>query len=175
MFDQNACSSPHLILWRGTEKQIDAAMTRFWSQMECLFLSKDPPPVIHALDKYAHLCRICLTLDSCGTVCRHQNFIYRMRLKNIPKCIERYRGKYGFFFEVIDNDFSELKSCVDERYQTVTFFGVDSEEITDLIIDHGLTGIDRVVPVGKALDIGKIWDGYDLMSILSRVISTTGR
>lgn len=171
LLDQNACSSPHLILWRGDEKQVEAAMARFWCLMEHLLISKGPLPVIHALDKYAHLCRTSVMLDSCGAVFRHQNLIYRVQLTNLPKDIENYRGQHGFFFEIIDDDFAGLKAIVGERYQTVTCFGVDPEEIINLVIDSGLTGIDRVVPVGKALDIGEIWDGYDLIGTLSRVVS----
>lgn len=171
LLDQNACSSPHLVLWVGEEKEVDAAMSRFWGQMESFLLSKAPPPTIHFLDKYAHLCRTSIMLESCGFVSRHQNLIYRVRLKSLPKDIENYRGQHGFFFEIIDNGFEGLKSIVGERYQTVTCFGVDPEEVISMVIDSGLTGIDRVVPVGKALDIGVIWDGYDLIGTLSRLIS----
>ncbi len=171
LLDQNACSSPHLVLWVGEEKEVDAAMSRFWGQMERFLLSKAPPPAIHMLDKYVHLCRTSIMLESCESVSRHQNLIYRVRLKNLPKDIENYRGQHGFFFEIIDKGFEGLKSIVGERYQTVTCFGVDPEEIISMVVDAGLTGIDRVVPVGKALDIGVIWDGYDLIGTLSRLIS----
>jgi hypothetical protein len=40
------------------------------------------------------------------------------------------------------------------------------------VISNGLTGIDRVVSVGKALDIGVIWDGYDLIRTMSRIVAT---
>ena len=33
-----------------------------------------------------------------------------------------------------------------------------------------IRGIDRVVPIGKTLDISTIWDGYDIISQLSRYI-----
>jgi len=33
-----------------------------------------------------------------------------------------------------------------------------------------LSGIDRIVPVGKALDMDVTWDGYDIVRSLSRVI-----
>lgn len=34
-----------------------------------------------------------------------------------------------------------------------------------------LRGIDRIVPIGQAMDIGATWDGCDLVRTLSRVIS----
>ena len=31
-------------------------------------------------------------------------------------------------------------------------------------------GIDRVVPIGQALDISLNWDGYDIINILTKVV-----
>jgi hypothetical protein len=64
-----------------------------------------------------------------------------------------------------------LRRIVDKRYQTLTCFGVDLHALAQTVVSHGLAGIDRVVPVGKALDIGVIWDGYDIIRTLSRVVS----
>ena len=33
-----------------------------------------------------------------------------------------------------------------------------------------MNGIDRIVPIGQALDINFYWDGYDINRILTRVI-----
>ena len=38
------------------------------------------------------------------------------------------------------------------------------------VIKNNLSGIDRIVPIGQALDISFFWDGYDLNRILSRVV-----
>jgi hypothetical protein len=42
--------------------------------------------------------------------------------------------------------------------------------LKDFILKNKLQGIDRVVPVGQALDISFFWDGYDLNRILTRVV-----
>ena len=89
----------------------------------------------------------------------------------MPKGIEEHRGRHGFFFETTDNDSSQLLSIINEKYQTLTYFGVDPRSILSLVLESGVTGIDRIVPVGQALDIGAIWDGYDVIRTLSRVIS----
>ncbi len=171
LLDQNACSSPHLVLWQGDEAQVAVAMSRFWNAMEFFLLTKAPQPAIHVLDKYMHLCRTAILIEPDILFSRHQNLIYRLRLEKLPADIERYRGRCGFFFEAIDNNFDILSTIISERYQTITYFGLDPEVILNFITKSGLTGVDRVVPVGKALDIGVIWDGYDLIGTLSRVIS----
>lgn len=171
LLDQNACSSPHLVLWQGSDEEINAAKKLFWSAMEYHLKTKPASPAIHAIDKYSHLCRSAIWLDGSTSNSDQANSIYRVNLTNLPQDIENYRGQYGFFFETTDNDLSVLKSIVGERYQTVTYFGIEPQAIIDCVVETGLTGIDRVVPIGKALDIGVVWDGYDLVGTLSRVIT----
>ncbi len=169
--DQNACSSPHLVIWQGDECKIEEAMLKFWAEIEAYLLSRPVPHAIHASEKFNHLCRIALQMDSWVKAVRHQNLIYRVRLSRIPDGIEKHRGSCGFFFEVVDNDFDQLKLIVNERFQTATYFGVDAKKIIHMIREEGLIGLDRIVPIGNALDIGVIWDGYDLIATLSRIIA----
>ena len=32
-----------------------------------------------------------------------------------------------------------------------------------------LSGIDRIVPIGRSLEINMLWDGYDLNNLLTKV------
>lgn len=171
LLDQNACSSPHLIIWQGGSKEVFNAQNRFWQAMEYNLKTKPVPPGIHAIDKYNHYCRTAISLDSSKLNLEQTNYFYRVKVEKLPQDIENHRGQYGFFFEIIDNNLKCFESIVNERYQTVTYFGKDPQEIIDKVIAKGLKGIDRVVPVGKALDIGVIWDGYDIIGTLSRIIS----
>jgi hypothetical protein len=172
LLDQNACSSPHLIMWDGAEDEVRIAQNRFWPAM--VNYLKNKPHVnqpIHSLDKYTQLCRTAIFLDEITAEMSEANLIYRVKLKHLPHDIENHRGSHGFFFEVVDYKLEDLESIVGLRYQTVTTFGVDPQKIIKQIVDSGLIGIDRVVPVGNALDIGVYWDGYDIIGTLSRVIT----
>lgn len=170
LLDQNACSSPHLILWQGSLVDITLAQERFWHAVELYLLTKqDSIPAIHAIDKYVHACRASILLDGC--IVEESGRVYRIWLDKLPQNIEDFRGGHGFLFEAQDDGLKILESIVSERYQTITYFGIDPQSIINRVIDAGLSGVDRVVPVGKALDIGVIWDGYDLIKMLSRVLA----
>ncbi len=169
LLDQNACSSPHLILWQGTDSDIKLAKDKFWQAVQRYLQSKKNIATINLIDKYTHMCRTAINLDGCSV--EQSNVIHRIWLENLPENIEDFRGKHGFFFESKDNELSNFELIVSERYQTVTYFGVDPDIIWDRICNVGLMGVDRVVPVGKALDISVVWDGYDLVSMLSRVLA----
>ncbi len=168
--DQNACSSPHLIIWHGSQSQGEQAKSRFWLALENLLRSKYKIAPIHAVDKFVHLCRTADRLENAQEGVRHGNSLYRVRLKDLPADIEHHRGFAGFFYEYTTNDLDCLKIIVGARYQTVTCFGLNRQVLAQRVVDLGLTGIDRIVPVGQALDIGVIWDGYDLIGTMSRIV-----
>ncbi len=172
LLDQNACSSPHLILWQGSGLEVKAAQERFWGAMQALLDSKGQSPGIHGVEKYTHLCRSAILIQGAKATPTADNRIFRVALDELPENIAEYRGRYGFFFETIDNDFVQLRRIINARYQTLTCFGVDPQALAQMVVSDGLPGIDRVVRVGRALDIGVIWDGYDILRTMSRIVAT---
>ena len=172
LLDQNACSSPHLILWQGAELEVLAAQKRFWSAVQALLDTKELPPGINAVEKYTHFCRSAIRVEGTRATATPDNRIFRVALNVLPEDIADHRGRHGFFFETIDNDLAQLRRIVNKRYQTLTCFGADLSALAETVVSTGLTGIDRIVPVGKALDIGVIWDGYDLVRTMSRIVAT---
>ena len=170
LMDQNACSSPHLIVWQGAGEPVERAMQRFWTAMDALLQARYPMQPIHTIDKFMHLCRSALTGPAGGVVAKLGNRAYRVRLDRLETGIEQHRGHYGYFCEYITTDLGCLKGVVNEKYQTMTCFGFDRTQLARMVVEQEFTGIDRVVPVGQALDIGIIWDGFDLISTLSRII-----
>ncbi|MEJ5977027.1 acyl-CoA reductase [Novosphingobium sp. PS1R-30] len=170
LFDQNGCSSPHLVLWQGSAEASAAAQRRFWPALEPLVRDRYPLTDARAVDKFAHLCRTAGTVEAVRGAVRHDNLIYRIALDAMPVDIERHRGQSGTFFEHVADGLEGLAHIVTERYQTVTCFGLDRQAVVDFVVERGLLGIDRVVPVGKALDMGVVWDGYMLVEELSRIV-----
>ena len=45
------------------------------------------------------------------------------------------------------------------------------ETIYHLIEKYHLSGIDRIVPIGEGLSMDLIWDGYDIITTMSRIIT----
>ena len=61
LFDQNACSSPHLVIWQGTADEVSRAR-KFWEHLELLIERKYDFQAIHAMDKFSLLCRSAIEL-----------------------------------------------------------------------------------------------------------------
>ena len=169
LMDQNACSSPHLLIWLG--KESSTAKDRFWKALSEVVKEKQYR-MTHAgaSDKYVQFCNDAIELDNLHDVKVYGNTLYCITLNELPSNIDEYRGSCGYFYEYETEDLKCLSHIVNNSYQTLTYFGTDREYLLDFVVDNGLLGIDRIVPVGQALDIGVIWDGYDIVKSLSRII-----
>ena len=168
LMDQNACSTPQVILWEHDAPEV---RERFWGAVEALACRKYVLQDAVAVDKYTLFCEESVGNENIQSIVRKGNLLYRVELKSLPPDIVLHRGKAGFFFEYALKDRSELFKVVTEKFQTITQFGVDVEELRLQIVDNHLRGIDRIVPVGQAMDVGVVWDGFDLIRCLSRVVA----
>lgn len=168
LMDQNACSTPHLIVWIGEkEKQ---AQSLFWNEI-ALVADRYSLEPIKSVDKYTDLCMLGMSGKlEFATVNRWGNRLYTVNVNHLPEEIDTLRGRYGMFYQVAYKTLDDLKREVQisSRAQTVLYFGVDASEILSWVMDSGLMGIDRIVPFGSSLDMNTYWDGYDIIGQLSR-------
>ena len=114
-------------------------------------------------------CRDAIELDSLIEMRRNGNRLYILRLGNLLAGIETRRCGSGYFYEYVTENMDDIAPIITSKFQTLTYCGVSKELLESFVVRHRLTGIDRIVPVGSAMDIGLIWDGYDLIRTLSRV------
>lgn len=170
LMDQNACSTPHLILWYGNEKYTEEAQQKMW-QAVYQEAEKYDLSDIKVVDKYTDLCEYANDgALSIRRAERFENLLYVIELEQLPESIDKIRGRYGEFFQYTLKDLSEAAGTISKKVQSCMVLGIEKEVISKMILKYHLRGIDRVVPFGKSLDIGVIWDGYDIISMLSRII-----
>ena len=167
LMDQNACSSPQLILWQNSNEE---AKKRFWTAVFNEAKKQYDLQDAVSVNKYFQLCEDSINLNYISKVERLENLLYRIELTHIDETVVKNRGKGGYFYEYSLNNLVELFNIVTEKFQTVTQFGLDVDTFKKQLLTHHVKGIDRVVPIGKAMDIGTTWDGYNLINVLSRVI-----
>lgn len=170
LMDQNACSTPHLIVWdtNGCE-EVKMAKEKFWNSIYNV-AQKYELADIKVSDKYVLACEYAAELEELGDLKTYDNYLYVYEVKSLPRSITHLRGKFGLFFEYETTDLSELAGRIDESVQTCVYYGISKEELCKFVVENHLTGVDRIVPMGYSLDIGPIWDGYDVVSSLSRII-----
>lgn len=166
LMDQNACSSPQMMFWSNATA---ADKDRFWKFVgECARRRYELQPEV-VMDKYVQLCEDAID----GRITEPASFnglITLMPIDSLPKEISGLRGKGGYFYEHDVRSLSEVIPHVTERYQTLLYYGYDAEDLRRLVVSAHLRGIDRIVPFGSAMDIDVFWDGYDLITEMSRIV-----
>ncbi len=170
LMDQNACSSPHFILWIGEESLTSKISKIFWSKLAELVRSKYELEPVMAVDKLTLLYQVVIENTEIETVDEYGNAVYVLNLSSIPARLDELRGLYGHFYQYMASSINEIAPSVNQSYQTLTYHGIEKVELTQFVKNNKLSGIDRIVPIGDALDISVIWDGYDLIRSLSRII-----
>ena len=168
VLDQNACSSPHIIFWEG--KSIKKAKEVFWQKLNSVVNLKYNLSEHTSVEKYTNFCQKIMLNDNIKNFKNYNSNIYTFTLKNLSENLPDYRGSWGMFFQFDGLKIDQLKRVVNSKFQTCTYFGFEKKWLKKNIIENKLSGIDRIVPIGQALDISMIWDGYDLTSSLTRVI-----
>ena len=170
LFDQNACTAPHLLIWLGSEDNVNKAKHIFWDSLyEFVKLKYTVQPVI-AVDKLTSFYNQSVHMDQVTKTTTPDNLIWRVELPHLLKNIDEYRCSSGYFSEYHAASLSEIKNIIDRKYQTLSYYGISKIELNNFIIHEKPKGIDRIVPIGKTTDFSLNWDGFDLIKSLSRII-----
>jgi Acyl-CoA reductase (LuxC) len=170
LFDQNACSSPRLIIWLGNEIESEKAKEVFWEKIDGIVEKKYNYQEMFSIEKFKEIVRA-QTIDIEDFEWAKMNSgIDRISLRKLVPTILDLNNHFGLFLEYTTKDIDELLAVVDPRMQTCTYFGFERYEILQIAKKMSSRGIDRWVNLGMALDIHEIWDGYNIPSFLTRTI-----
>jgi hypothetical protein len=171
LFDQNACSSPRLLFWISSPDN-SVGKDRFWSVLSDIVKSRYLLEPGNLVLKFTELAMMIVTADMKKIVGGPGELLSRFEYSEQDASLSsQLTNRFGTFFEHDLGDLDELIPMLDHGIQTVTYFGIEPEKIVELVIRNKVKGVDRIVPVGKALDFDFIWDGYDLPKTLSRVVT----
>tara|TARA_B100000767_G_scaffold206942_1_gene193865 strand:- start:1021 stop:2205 length:1185 start_codon:yes stop_codon:yes gene_type:complete len=164
LVDQNACSSPSNIFWLGDEKTNYLAKKLFWNELsEILKLKSRTIETISIFDKYINVMKAIESRNSEINLVMHNSLMWEA--SHTPESSKYFN--LGLFSSTSIDEVSEIIPFMRDNEQTLTYYEVDPLEINDIFKNHQLP-IDRIVPLGDALDIGLIWDGKDIIRLLSK-------
>ena len=170
LFDQNACTSPHLIIWLGSKKDASIAKERFWKSLLKLVKSRYKISNFAITDKLHLLDRFIINNNHIKKIKNYDNLINIVELNKIKNFSHLSRGRWGLFFEIDLKNLNSLSPNINKYYQTLTYYGLDKKFFLKYLENNSVRGIDRIVPIGRSMDMSFYWDGYDLKNILTRII-----
>jgi len=167
LFDQNGCSAPHLILWTGKHDAIVRAKEMFWKAVQNRLVNYEISPIL-SVDKLSALYLMSTQYVDLQRISPKNNKLWRINIRNLSGEIDKYRCAGGYFLEYDAASLNELSKIVTRKYQTLSYYGFTLDELHSFVRTNRLTGVDRIVPLGKTTEFCLTWDGHDLIRSLSR-------
>ncbi len=162
LMDQNACSSPHIIFWKG--KKIPLGQKIFWNKVYEIAKKNYKLDMFAAVDKFANT--LMISSNKKIKINNYENILIRIQLNKLSKNLDKFRGRWGLFYEYIIKN--NLNLPYSKKYQTLSYYGFNKNELKNLKDRSKNFSFNRVVPVGKSTEMNLFWDGNNLVSILSK-------
>jgi hypothetical protein len=171
-FDQMACSSPRLVVWIGKKDICLAAQKIFWEAVwEEVEKRGIRYPEVIGLNKlvaaYKTAAQGGVDLISPGVT----GIVSRVHVSKHAKAQFRTIDcGGGLFFETELDQLNDMARLVTERDQTLSYFGFKRDMLRQFVESLPSRAVDRIVPIGTALDFSMVWDGNSLMNVFTREI-----
>ncbi|HEX4809726.1 MAG TPA: acyl-CoA reductase [Bryobacteraceae bacterium] len=171
-FDQMACSSPRLVIWAGSKSETAEASAAFYDHLaeeigrKQYSLATGPRLNKLTFAYRAVLDRPIATVREAGPEC------VVLELEEAMKLDRNHCGG-GLLFQARADRLLNIAPWIDRRDQTLTHFGFTLEELRELAVTLNGRGIDRMAPIGQALNFHRFWDGYDLLKEFTRTVHIT--
>lgn len=167
-FGQKACSSPRTVYWLGDNVIQEK---RFWHAIDSR-LQKFEHELSEAdfINKLTYICAHAIENKSKKREVDNANLVSCV-MTSVESSIDIYQHcGSGLFLEARIDSLNDLSAKISRHIQTLSYFGIEPSDFSEWLY-KGVDGIDRVVPIGAALDFNIIWDGQDLTEYLSREIT----
>lgn len=164
LVDQNACSSPSIIYWYGSKKRQSEAKLKFTSQINKYLATSYELATVSKIDKLIDVIVFCNKTEASIKIEQTSGklwFIDTNSLDIIPKL--------GTFITKNITKLDDISKYIRKNEQTLLYFGLEPRELLTILVEQGKL-VDRIVPVGQALNIGMHWDGKNLIDTLSKKI-----
>ena len=161
---QQACSSPRVIWWLGNTH----AQLALFNKINQLASKQG-----HELNQLNNHLVVSQMVQSSGVAGKPlvQAAICALPVSRmLPEFLEWHLGSGLYLLKTLSR-LEELQELADSKLQTLSYWQVDKDALLKLVAAPSIKGIDRVVPVGRALEFSPDWDGYQLFNALSRSIS----
>ena len=170
LFGQQACSSPRAVYFVGSREANDQS-DRFWKLFRNVSQHHDlePSQVMNRLVSASSMAVSGLVCGKTTSIGVNEVTVLNGNLSAGKSYREIHSGE-GLIIQYFLLSLDDLHAQIIDKDQTLSIFGFDGEAVSTFVTSLSNRGIDRVVPIGKALDFGHIWDGSDLIDAMSRKI-----
>lgn len=167
LMDQKGCSSPKIIFWLGKNKNIE---NKFINELSEFITKKYRFDYAKTNNKIFLLSELGLNSNQKIKTSLNKIKLTMLNINKPPKEHTYSDLSYGAFYIVYLKSLKDIIKYINSNFQTLSFFGFNKDELKEFIIKNKLKGVDRVMPIGRAFEMGLDWDGYDIIRQMCRTI-----
>lgn len=169
-FDQMACSSPQQVILISDydNELVESVKQDIFARLDEYASRKYEYPEGHAINKMVAL------VNAFALGANHSTWESNLTVLVDGLALESteyVRPGAGFFGIQHMRCIDELIPQINRKVQTLSYFGFEKDELISFVHKLNGVGIDRVVPIGKALDFANIWDGKNLLHEMHRLVT----
>ncbi|MDC0253275.1 hypothetical protein OAK75_00155 [Bacteriovoracales bacterium] len=167
LFDQLACSSPRLAIFVGEENNNKKAKVDFFQLLKNEIIQRKFKISTSLLMKKLTF----LYKKSAQGFIKDINFLSNELIVSEVEDLTNFDRENigsGIFYVINLKRINELENIVVKKDQTLSYFGFTKNEIENLVTCLNGRGIDRIVPIGQALQFDVNWDGMNLLEEFSK-------
>ncbi len=158
-FDQMGCSSPHCIFLIGTPDNAENFANKLYRAISVL-AEKTYERDISSMASFKLNKSVDDILEGTASSIKHDNNFFVMS-DILEADIPHSCGMGYTYYKQLDT-LTGLVPYLNEKVQTLAVAGFDKGELHELVAKCPPNAVDRIVPVGKALEFDYIWDGYNI-------------
>lgn len=162
-FNQMACSSPRLVFWIGKKSE------RFWGQLEQKIKQKQYE-LLAATQVIKYTTALQLATADYVEKIENKPYLSRVELDDVLLETRELHCGNGLFYEYESVDLNHIAKFIIDKDQTMSYFGFTTTQLKEFLTYIDTRGLDRIVPIGQALDFDRVWDGQSFLTSFTRKV-----
>ena len=171
-FDQMGCSSPHCLFFVGTEENNTTYRNYIYKNLSAMAQEMYERDLSSMASFKFNKATDDLIDDAVSSLVRDNNYLVLSKVEthDIP-----HSCGMGYLYYTSLNTLDAIVPYLNEKTQTLGHWGFSEKDLTALNAVCPPHSVDRIVPVGKALEFDHIWDGYDIFGELIKYRSVRSK
>jgi hypothetical protein len=173
-FGQQACSSPRMVVWVGSQSQVERAQKRFWpalaDEVTRNRAENSPAMLMARLGSVFEFAGAGPGQWGLSSGLQAFPIVLDSDAADLRLVRENHCGN-GLFVQQSIASLAELGPRLTDKDQTLAVFGFTAGDYETLLSKLPPRSIDRIVTIGSALSFDPVWDGQDFFASMTRMIA----
>lgn len=168
-FNQLGCSSPQIVMFLGTQDEAEKAVKIIVKNLSKILKEDSYDITSIASLKFNKMVED--SIEGLFVKKTGNNAVTFIEINDEANIHKLRSCGGGYFYKKNLENLCDISNMNHSKIQTITYFGLTDNEMDQLSEISFGEGIDRIVPIGKALEFDYLWDGYNLFEELSRKVA----